>query len=128
MRLLLDTHVLVWALFEPGRLSAPVAAALMEAQNELFVSVASIWELGIKHQSGKLPGVSPLLDNVDEAMHQLQAQVLPIALLHARRAATWPSLRRDPFDRMLAAQADVEKLQLTTADGAMRQFPVAILW
>ena len=116
MKLLLDTHLLLWAAGDPGRLS-PVARALIEdAGNELFFSAASLWEISIKHGLGRAdfqadPRVlrRALLDN--------GYSELPIISEHAVAIEGLPPIHKDPFDRMLVAQATVEGITLLTADG-----------
>jgi PIN domain nuclease of toxin-antitoxin system len=128
MNLLLDTHALVWALFEPDRLTDRVRSALLSSESILVVSVASIWEIGIKHRLGKLAGAAPLLADVEGALQRMQARALPITMAHVCRAASWKSVHRDPFDRMLAAQASVEKLSLVTADVKLSEFAITTFW
>ncbi len=128
MKLLLDTHALVWALFEPDRLPDPIRQALLSSESVLVVSVASIWEIGIKHRLGKLPNVTPLLADVESALQRMQALTLPITLAHVCKAPSWTSPHRDPFDRMLGAQASVEKLTLVSADAKLSEFPIEVFW
>jgi PIN domain nuclease of toxin-antitoxin system len=127
-KLLLDTHALVWALFEPDRLPDRVRQSLLCSDSVLVVSPASIWQVGIKHHLGKLAGVEPLLTDVDGALQHMQALTLPINLNHVCKAASWKSQHRDPFDRMLAAQAPVKKLTLVSADTKLAEFPVEVRW
>ena len=124
MRALLDSHVLLWWLSDAGQL-APEARALFEDHRaELLWSAASTWELGIKEALGKLR----LPETLDRFIpRQLRAQSLtglPIYHDHAIRAATLPPVHRDPFDRMLVAQALVENIPLVTRDGALRSYGV----
>lgn len=126
-RLLLDTHVWLWALGSPTRLSEGARNAIREA-DAIVLSVASIWEVGVKHALGKLPlteGVRPL---ISEAVRALGAHVLPIATEHVLVAAELPLHHRDPFDRVLVAQARCEGLTLVSADAAVRAYNVALLW
>ncbi len=125
--LLLDTHVWLWSLGDPDRLSSTVRAAIVDAP-EVVLSVASVWEVGIKHAMGKLAlpgGPRPL---VDEAVRALHARVLPIGVDHVLEAARLPMYHRDPFDRLLVAQCRVEGLTLVTVDEALRPYEVALLW
>ncbi len=116
-RLLLDSHVFVWAKLEPGKLSDAARAAVFDPDNSVFVSVASAWELWIKH--AKKP-ISPVLDGGPAAFLSAASEsdiaLLDITLGHAAVAADLPLWHRDPFDRMLIAQAIVEQLTLVTAD------------
>lgn len=114
MRLLLDTHVLLWALAAPGKLPPRFRRELDAAQ--VFVSAASIWEVAIKAGLGKLDAdPQEVLDAVQPSGFEL----LDVTGAHAARVATLPPLHRDPFDRLLVAQALVEPLVLVTRDEAL---------
>jgi len=122
MKLLLDTHVLLWAAATPERLSA-VACALIEAdENELFFSAASLWEIVIKRGLGRddFQVDARLLRRglVDNGYSEL-----PIASEHAVAIESLPSIHKDPFDRILVAQATVEGITLVTADALVAQYP-----
>ena len=117
MRILLDTHLLLWALAEPEKLSATTRNRLDAA--EVFVSAASVWEVSIKVALGKLEAdPSELLAAIEPAGFEL----LPITGLHAAAVAALPLLHRDPFDRMLVAQARTEPLILLTNDTVLQQY------
>jgi len=117
VRILLDTHLLLWALAEPEKLSATTRNRLDAA--EVFVSAASVWEVSIKVALGKLEAdPSELLAAIEPAGLVL----LPITGLHAAAVATLPLLHRDPFDRMLVAQARTEPLILLTNDTVLEQY------
>lgn len=125
MKLLLDTHVLLWAAGNPERLSAEARALLNDPENELFFSAASIWEIAIKCSLGRDDfRVNPrllrrgLLDN--------GYSELPIGSEHAVSIDSLPMIHKDPFDRMLVAQAIVEGITLLTADSLVAQYPVAV--
>lgn len=125
--LLLDTHVWLWSMGDPDRVSPTVRATIVDA-SEVVLSVASVWEVGIKHAMGKLPlpaGVRPL---VDEAVRELRVRVLPIGTDHVLEASVLPMHHRDPFDRLLVAQARAEGLTLVTVDEALRPYDVSLLW
>jgi PIN domain nuclease of toxin-antitoxin system len=117
MRLLLDSHAFVWAKVEPQMLGASARAAIFDPDNDVFVSVATAWELWVKH--AKKP-IAPILDGGPSAFLSAATEsgiaMLNIALGHAAVAADLPLRHRDPFDRMLIAQAIVERLTLVTAD------------
>jgi PIN domain nuclease of toxin-antitoxin system len=122
LRLLLDTHTVVWATTEPERV-APKALGLIESsENEVFVSVVSPWELAIKlsRRRIELPQIfyETLLDG--------QFSLLPVTIRHTEVIAALPRHHRDPFDRMLVAQAQVEGLTLVTSDREIRRYPVSI--
>lgn len=114
MRLLLDTHVLLWALAAPGKLPPRFRRELDAAR--VFVSAASIWEVAIKAGLGKLDA-DP--QEVLDAVHPTGFELLDVTGAHAARVATLPPLHRDPFDRLLVAQALVEPLVLVTHDEAL---------
>jgi PIN domain nuclease of toxin-antitoxin system len=117
MRVLLDTHLLLWALATPGRLSAAAREAIAAA--DVYVSAASIWEISIKTQLGKLDANAR---DVLAAVEPAGFSLLPITGEHAVRVAELPAVHRDPFDRMLAAQASVEPMILLTNDAALGQY------
>ena len=104
MRLLLDTHILLWSLTEPQRLSALVRRALEDARNEVFVSPVSVWEIAIKRALGKLKAPDILETDVMEQGFT----PLSLTFFHAEQAGKLPQHHRDPFDRMLVAQAQAE--------------------
>ncbi len=112
MTLLLDTHVLLWWLADPARLSAPARRAIADGANIVFVSAASVWEMEIKAGLGKLK----VPDDLPAQMQQERLVELPVRMSHAQAVASLPPLHRDPFDRMLIAQARAETLTLVTAD------------
>ena len=127
MRFLLDTHVWMWLLESPQRVRAPVRE-LLEQADELVLSVASIWELGIKLKLGKVTLRKELEATCDEIFREAGARELAITSAHALAASVLPPLHRDPFDRMLIAQATSEGLVLVTADAAIRQYGTVIEW
>ena len=111
-RLLLDTHVLLWSLTEPQKLSRRTRDALEDAQNEVFASAVSGWEIAVKRALGKLN--SP--DNLEASIEEQDFIPLNLTFLHAEQAGALPPHHGDPFDRMLIAQAQVEGLILVTRD------------
>jgi len=113
---LLDTHVLLWALAEPGKLSQNARSVLADRRIDLWVSAASAWEIATKHRIGKLPGAGRLVRDYERNLDRLGAQPLPITAAHALSAGNLDWHHRDPFDRVLAAQAQLEQLPLMTAD------------
>ncbi|WP_405061623.1 type II toxin-antitoxin system VapC family toxin [Kribbella sp. NBC_01505] len=121
-RLLLDTHVLIWWLQGSSELSGELKERI-ETELEVYVSAASVWELSIKMASGKLPAPDDLL----EWVRRSGVSELPISLEHGDVAGRLPAIHRDPFDRMLIAQALVERLTLVTRDGFIQQYDVPVL-
>ena len=127
MRLLLDTHVLLWATLKPELLPQRLQVQLVDPAHTLILSAATAWELSIKHRLGKLPEAEPLLAFTDVA-RQLGAGVLSISAAHAVHAGALDWAHRDPFDRMLVAQALLEGYRLVTLDDHIRMFAPAPLY
>ena len=125
MRLLLDTHVLLWALAAPARLPAKVSAAIRDPSNMVHVSATSGWEIAIKVALGKLKAD---LDEISRAVAEVGFEELPVRMAHARRLRALPAHHRDPFDRMLVAQAIEEGLTLVTRDRQLGAYGVPIAW
>ena len=122
MRLLLDTHALLWALAEPNRLSPRASELIRGAANVVLVSPASAWEIATKLRLGKLDGARRIVAAYAAHLATLRATELPIRTGHALTAGSLVSDHRDPFDRMLAAQAIDEGVPLLTDDPAFRSF------
>ncbi len=127
MKILLDTHIFLWAITGDPRLSASHATRFVDDANELFLSIASIWEMLIKVGLGRLPLPSPSTDYIVRQMEKNRVSLLPIRTIHLAELELLPPLHRDPFDRMLVAQSRAEKTPLLTADGGLRQYAVQIL-
>lgn len=128
MKLLLDTHALIWWVGERQALSERVLDLLENPTHELWVSSVSAYELSLKHQLGKLPEVAPLLDDYAATLRRIRAISLPITDAHALQAGRFSSPHRDPFDRLLAAQSLLEGIPLVSKDEMMAQFPIEVLW
>jgi PIN domain nuclease of toxin-antitoxin system len=126
--LLLDTHALLWWLVEPEKLSTLALAAINDTAATIFVSAASGWELATKVRLGKLPGAEGLLQDLPSLLHQQGFQPLAVQLHHGVHAGSYRQAHRDPFDRLLAAQAELEGLQLVSLDPALATFPCRLLW
>ena len=120
MRLLLDSHTLLWALSDLPRLGTIARESIASRENEVFVSAASIWELAVKREKGRLPAPYGLTGIVERTGFI----PLPLSLLHAEQAAMLPMHHRDPFDRMLIAQAQAEGLVLVTRDAYIRRYGI----
>ncbi|MCP9915814.1 type II toxin-antitoxin system VapC family toxin [Cyanobium sp. ATX 6F1] len=127
-RHLLDTHVLLWWLAEPERLSAKVLAVLNDPGSDVLVSAASAWEIATKHRLGKLPTAAVLLGDYQGLLDRQGFRHLSISAAHGLRAGSYGQAHRDPFDRLLAAQGELEQLVLISADPALEPFPVQRLW
>jgi PIN domain nuclease of toxin-antitoxin system len=124
MRLLLDSHAFLWGVSGDPRLSTRAARAMAGRDQEVWLSHASVWELTAKASSGRLALPEPVA-----AMAQnFGARLLPITLRHIEATADLPPHHRDPFDRLLVAQAIEEGLTLVTVDERMHRYPVAWLW
>lgn len=128
MRLLLDTQCWLWWFAQPEKLNENVIEQIVDETNEVWLSVASVWEMGIKVSIGKLPLPKQIDDYVSTRMTQLGARSLEITASHALRVAALPLHHRDPFDRMLIAQAQVEDMTLVSADSTFKQYEVCLLW
>jgi len=128
VRLLLDTHVLIWAVDAPARLSAASASHLEDASNDLIVSAATIWELAIKVGLSRLTLTQPYDQWINSAIADLGASVLPITVPYAAAQAALPWHHRDPFDRLLIAQAHVEDVPLVSSDSVFDRYGVTRVW
>jgi PIN domain nuclease of toxin-antitoxin system len=123
MNILLDTHVLIWALEKNPALSDKAAENIINAENMVFVSAASVWEIGIKRSMGKLEAPNNLIEEIKR--HRFTP--LPMTIDHAELAGKLPHIHKDPFDRMLIAQAVYENLTLVTRDEWIFKYDVKIL-
>ncbi|MGH3431881.1 MAG: type II toxin-antitoxin system VapC family toxin [Thermocrispum sp.] len=128
MKLLLDTHTWLWMQAQSQRFSAEAMALLEDLDNELLLSSASSWEIAIKHALGKLPLPSPPEEYVPDRMRSSGVVALPVTHTHALKVAALPEHHRDPFDRMLIAQAKTEQLTILTADRTFERYDVAVRW
>jgi PIN domain nuclease of toxin-antitoxin system len=128
MRLLLDTHALLWWWGEPELLSGRARALIAEPDHEVWVSVATAWEIATKVRLGKLEGAEAAVPHYAEWLHEDGFQSLPIAAAHAIKAGSLAADHRDPFDRMLAAQALIEDLTVVTRDPAFASLGAAAVW
>ena len=128
LELLLDTHAPLWWLAEPDRLSPEAQAAIAEPANGVHVSAASGWEIATKVRLGKLPAGRELLDDLPGLLADQGFQLLPITLQHGLHAGSYTMPHRDPFDRLLAAQAELARLTLVSVDPALQAFPCRLLW
>jgi len=126
VRLLLDTHIFIWLAGESSALPPRARSLCEDTGNELWLSVASVWEMQIKHQLGKLPLSMPVAELVGSQGEANGVALLGIALRHVLALEALPPLHGDPFDRLLIAQARVEGLALLTADDMLLRYDVRI--
>jgi len=118
LKLLLDTHVLLWWLFDEPKLCSVARTHISNPSNDIYVSSASAWEIATKYRIGKMPEAKELLQNYPAILQQACFTELPVTTTHALKAGLLPIKHRDPFDRMLMAQAELEKLAIITYDSA----------
>lgn len=128
MKLLLDTHALLWWFVDAPELSATARAAIADDGNEVLVSAASAWELATKHRLGKLGEAAEALGRFNELVAADGFQHLPVSFLHAIKAGGYAVDHRDPFARVLAAQAEIEMATLLTRDPAFAAFGTRTIW
>jgi PIN domain nuclease of toxin-antitoxin system len=128
LRLLLDTHAFLWWVTDDAKLSSRARAAVAADDGECLVSVASAWEMAIKVSLGKLSVVGPLERFLPEQLALNRFGVLHVELGHVARVARLPFHHRDPFDRLLAAQALEEELSVVSADAVFRRYGVRRIW
>lgn len=125
MRILLDTHVVLWALADSPRLSARARSLLADADNECWVSSASVWEVAIKAALGRI-GEDFSLDRLEQGIESAGFRTLDVTVRHAVAIGQVDVPHADPFDRLLVAQCEIETLRLLTADAVLVRLPVAI--
>jgi PIN domain nuclease of toxin-antitoxin system len=124
MLLLLDTHVLLWTIFEPKKLSDTMRTEIVDTHNVVYISMVSLWEIAIKQSIGRLS----IPDVFFDAVYKKSGfEVISLGPKHVEQYRTLPLYHRDPFDRMLIAQAHTEKLTLVTSDEKILQYDVSIL-
>lgn len=128
MRILFDTHVFLWAINDDPRLSERVRKIFVDSGNVVLLSAASIWEIVVKAQAGKLPFPQPAARYLRSQLQKTSVEVLPIQLAHVLRVETLPPHHKDPFDRMLLAQALEEKIPIASADKALRRYTANVIW
>ncbi len=128
MRLLLDTCTFLWLCTEPTRLSQRASDAIRDDENEVYLSDVSIWEIVLKYQSGKLPLSAPPREWLAEHAPFFQVDPLPIQSEALFVSGELPPTHRDPFDRLIAAQAEVNALTVVSPDPAYTKLSVDVLW
>ena len=127
MRLLLDTHIFLWYISADPQLPAAFRAAIQDPANEVFLSAASVWEAIIKYGLGKLPLPAPPAEYLPHQREQHHIASLPIEEAAMHHLAKLPPVHRDPFDRILVAQAQQHDLTVLTVDDAVKEYPVKVL-
>ena len=128
MKILVDTHAFLWAIGDDPRLSPRARQVLGAGRNELFFSVASIWEILTKIQIGKFRLPGPAGKYIQEKLVISQMRVLPLLLSHTLQLEHLPLHHRDPFDRMLVAQSLEEDMPILTADPLLEDYPSKLIW
>lgn len=128
VRLLLDTHAFLWWLDGDRRLPLRARRLLADAGNDVLVSAASVWEIATKARLGKLPGAIAVAADVDAAIASQGFVGLPITVAHAQRAGSLPGAHRDPFDRMLIAQAQAENVPLVSNEKLFDGYGINRRW
>jgi len=128
MRLLLDTHTFIWAATQDDRLSPKARELLLDSENELFLSTASIWEMAIKTSIGKLILKQPIEQTINEQIQINGLQILNIESAHALAVASLPWHHRDPFDRLLITQSKLERMTILGRDSVMDAYGVKRAW
>ncbi|WP_035347900.1 type II toxin-antitoxin system VapC family toxin [Edaphobacter aggregans] len=128
MKLLFDSHVILWTVYEPERLSPLVTELVTDEANELYVSLATVWELGNKAVVHRLPLAGSSVERMIERIEQLGVIFLPITRSEILASINLPHHHADPFDRVLIAQAQAHQLHLLTKDAHIARYDVPILW
>jgi PIN domain nuclease of toxin-antitoxin system len=128
VRLLLDTHALLWLVEGDAQLSQSATDMLVDSANDLLLSSVTYWELAIKVSIGKYRLAEPLAAYVEEAIRLYALTVLPIEVTHAQAVVNLPYHHKDPFDRMLIAQSIVEQVAIVSSDRAFDAYSVQRLW
>lgn len=128
MRALLDTHSFLWFITDDPQLSKGALALLSDPNNDLVVSTASLWEVAIKSKLGKLDLTKPFGELFPDQLVTNGFGLMPILVKHLTALADLELLHRDPFDRLIIAQAMSEGLPVVTKDSAFRQYPIQVVW
>ena len=128
MKVLLDTHVFLWAISEDPRLSSSARKIFTAADSENLLSVASVWEILVKAEAGRLPFPRPASSYLRTQLRKTSTAVLPILLSHVLRLESLPLHHRDPFDRIILAQALEEEIPVVSADSKFHLYPIEVLW
>jgi PIN domain nuclease of toxin-antitoxin system len=128
MKLLLDTHSFLWFIGGSSQISPSARTLIEDITNDVFISVASLWEMAIKISLGRLQLVQPFEMFIPHQLSTNRIELLGITISHTSRVATLPFYHRDPFDRMLVAQAQVEQMPILSIDPAFDAYGITRLW
>lgn len=128
MRVLLDTHALLWWLFDDPSLPERARKIIRDPENDVLVSSASAWEISTKYRLGRLPQAEEAVRDLPRLLRRSRMQTLSITLEHALAAGALPGPHRDPFDRMLIAQSRLEKLPVVTSDPIFKRYKARVIW
>jgi PIN domain nuclease of toxin-antitoxin system len=128
MKALLDTHALLWWLFNDSRLSQTAKDIIADPESDILVSAASAWEIATKYRIGKLPDAERAVEDLAQVLRQERFLELSVTLQHALAAGLLPGPHRDPFDRMLMAQSKIEELPVITNDPVFAQYDCQVAW
>jgi PIN domain nuclease of toxin-antitoxin system len=128
VRIIIDTHVFIWYIQNSDRLPRLVAAQINDSRNDILLSIASIWEMAIKQSTGKLNLGDAYASFIREQMKLNNIELLPVSLEHLEIVTTLPFHHRDPFDRLLIAQAIAEDIVIISADSAFSLYSVQRIW
>ena len=128
MKVLIDTHVFLWSIASPKKLSSRARSVIESGNNQVFLSVASLWEIVIKVQVGKLSLPDHAERYLRRRIAETDIEVLPITAEHTLKLFSIPDHHRDPFDRILVAQSLEEQIAIVTADTAVTRYSVQVIW
>ena len=128
MKALLDTHAFIWWVTDDSRLSSTARGIIADESNVLFLSAASAWEIVIKVRLGKLNLPEPPETYIPSRLTMNRYESLPIQMVHALQVVNLPDFHRDPFDRIIIAQSQVEKMPIVTVDTQVTRYPVDVIW
>jgi PIN domain nuclease of toxin-antitoxin system len=128
LRALLDTHAFLWSNADPERLSAAARQFIEDPANDVFLSAVTAWEIAIKYARGRLDLPEPVDSFVASRVAGLGLSPLPVEISHAVHVAGLPRLHDDPFDRLLVAQAQLERLPILTSDTNVARYDIEVIW
>jgi PIN domain nuclease of toxin-antitoxin system len=128
MRLLLDTHTFMWFVIDSPKLKSSVKSQIEDENNEKLLSIVSIWEIAIKQSAGKLSFALPFRVFIEQQLRDNSIELLNINLEHIEVVESLPFHHRDPFDRLIVAQAMVERMPVLSADAIFDAYPIRRLW